>query len=112
MPSPGAWRPLAVRFNDLPGELSDVRLTWTASGSGTVWLDALEVRDYWLDDEESKALKQLINLASYKLHEQGDLMGCLRILEGYWPRFVDRYYRDQVESAESPSGQDRDATIR
>ncbi len=103
-PTGGDWQPILLRFNDLPGELSDLQLTWTGSGSGALWLDGLEVRDYWLDDDESKALKQLINLASYKLHEQGDLVGCLRILEGYWPRFVDRYYSDRVETAEIPSG--------
>jgi hypothetical protein len=98
------WQQRTAHFNDLPGELTDIQISFTASGGGTIWLDRVELRDRWLDDFESKTLKQLLNLAGYKLHEQGDLVGCLNILEGYWPRFVAQYYPESAARAESADG--------
>ncbi len=68
---------------------------------GKIWLDRVELHDRWLDDFENKALKQMLNLAGYKLHEQGDLVGCLKILDSYWPRFIDQYYAGRVETADA-----------
>jgi hypothetical protein len=57
--------------------------------AGRVWIDRVDLRNDWLEPREVQSLKQLLNLASYKLQEQGDAVGCLRILESYWPRFID-----------------------
>lgn len=83
------WRQLVAHFDSLPSDAREVRVGLDLRGPGEIWIDRVEIHDRWLDKSEVQSLKQLLNLASYKLQEQGDAIGCLRILESYWPRFVD-----------------------
>jgi hypothetical protein len=104
------WRQFAAHFDELPVDARQLRIGFDSSQAGSVWIDRVEIHDRWLDQSEVQSLKQLLNLASFKLQEQGDAVGCLRILESYWPRFVDDQYSSTVESArapELPSGERR-----
>lgn len=107
--SPDAWQQYAAQFIDLPIDSRPWQLQFELAEPGDVWLDRVEIHDRWLERNDIQSLKQLLNLASYKLQEQGDSVGCLRILESYWPRLV----ADQLavgadpraESARAPNSQ-------
>jgi hypothetical protein len=94
-----------VHFDNLPTDVRDLTLYMELLSQGTVWIDRLEIHDRWLDRSEVQSLQQLLSLASYKLLEQGDSVGCLKILESYWPRFVD----EQLNPTELPSPGSRTA---
>ena len=55
------------------------------TGPGEVWIDDVELREF--DDQEIREMKKMITVASYTL-ESRQLGDCLRLLEGYWPRFL------------------------
>lgn len=93
------WTQFVAHFDNLPTDVRDLTLGVDLLSPGTVWIDRLEIHDRWLDRSEVQSLQQLLSLASYKLLEQGDSVGCLRILESYWPRFVD----EQLNPTELPS---------
>ncbi len=101
------WTQQVAHFDHLPSDLREVRIGVDLMGPGVVWIDRVEIHDRWLDKSEVQSLKQLLNLASYKLQEQGDAVGCLRILESYWPRFVDDQFgltpAGTLESARAPA---------
>jgi hypothetical protein len=88
----GPWRQVAAHFDGLPTDARDLRVGFDLVGPATLRVDRVEIFDRWLDKGEIQSLKQLLNLASYKLQEQADAAGCLRILESYWPRFVDEQF--------------------
>jgi hypothetical protein len=105
-PISGAWIPYVIHVDDLPIDARQLRIGFDLESVGSVWIDRVEIRDRWLDPAEVQSLKQLLNLANYKLQEQGDAVGCLRILESYWPRFIDDQFSDsaaRLESAALPS---------
>ena len=59
----------------------------------------------WKVDRLGRSLREMLDTA-HKLQEQGDAVGCLRILESYWPRFVDDQFGlappNTLESARAP----------
>jgi len=53
-----------------------------------VWVDQVQLFDLAFSVNERKELNKLITLANVTLEE--DRMGdCLRLLAGYWPRFLE-----------------------
>ncbi len=100
------WKQYVAHFDDLPADAREFRIGFDLSDPGTVRIDRVEIHDRWLDQSEVQSLKQLLNLASYKLQEQGDAVGCLRILESHWPRFVDDQFNltppNPLEAARLP----------
>ena len=88
------WKRFAVHFDGLPVDgLSDVRIGFDLMGRGRVWIDQVQVFDRWFDHDEAKVLMQLLSLAGYQL-DQGDVNGCRKVLEGYWPRFLKQHLGD------------------
>ncbi len=75
-------------MTDLPGETTtSLRLRLELIGSGAVWIDDIELTDLDFTDTERLELSKVITLAEFKRknEEYGE---CLRVLEGYWPRFL------------------------
>ena len=68
--------PLAIRFEH--------------SGKGKVWIDDIIVSDLYFSENERKELSRLITQAHFSLTE-GKFAECGRLLDGYWPRFLQRY---------------------
>ena len=98
------WRRFAVHFDDLPTDgLRDLRIGFDLMGQGTVWIDNVAVHDRWFDKNDAKAITQLLAGAAPLMETPNSFESCRRILESYWPQFLD-YYID-VEPALEPSPQ-------
>lgn len=92
------WRRFAVHFNDLPtGELRDLRIGFDLMDKGTVWIDNVSVHDRWFDENDAKALTQLLASAAPLMDNSTSFESCRRVLESYWPRFLDEHI--EIESA-------------
>ena len=57
-------------------------------GPGEVWVDDVQVFGLAFSKPELVELSKLITLADVKL-QNGQIGDCLRLLEGYWPRFLE-----------------------
>ncbi len=97
------WRRFAVHFDDLPtGQLRDLRIGFDLMGKGTVWIDNVTVHDRWFDGNDAKAITQLLAGAAPLMENPKTYESCRRILEGYWPKFLDHYI--DIESAANAPG--------
>ena len=88
------WQEFAVHFDDLPlnqtqGEL---QIGFDLMAAGHVDIDRVRLFDRWLDGQDSRALTQLLALAGYQLSDKQNVDRCRRILEGYWPRFLEEFF--------------------
>lgn len=85
------WASYVFQVNDMPLEgLSQVRVRFDLLGKGEVWIDEVQLFDLAFTKRERVELSKLIALADVKL-QNGQLGECIRLLEGYWPRFLERY---------------------
>ena len=86
------WRRFVVHFDDLPtGEIRDLRIGFDLMGKGVVWIDNVSVNDRWFDENDSMAITQLLAGAAPLLDQPSSFESSRRILESYWPRFLDEY---------------------
>lgn len=86
------WRRFAVHFDDLPVTgIRDLRIGFDLMDQGTVWIDNVHVRDRWFDENDAQAMTQLLAGAVPLADQAGSYESCRRILESYWPRFLDDY---------------------
>ncbi len=90
------WKRFAVHFDDLPLGLVDLRIGFDMMGAGTVWIDQCEVYDRWFDENDVKAMTQLLASAGLLLERPGNIEQCRQILTGYWPTFLREYYSDDA----------------
>ncbi len=78
-----------IEIDDLPLEgLTSLRARFDLMGAGEVWVDDVQVFGLAFSKPELVELSKLITLADVKL-QNGQLGDCLRLLEGYWPRFLE-----------------------
>ena len=91
------------QVRDLPEGLSGVSLHFELTEAGEVWIDDVQVSDLEFSDNERIELSKLIALAEYK-RASGEVADCLRILDGYWPRFLASYVpRSTTPLADHPA---------
>lgn len=84
-----AWANYIFQVDDLPLEgLTQTQVRFDLLGPGEVWIDDVQVHHLYFSKKERGELSKLIALAEVKL-QQGQLNDCLRLLEGYWPRFLE-----------------------
>ena len=96
------WRRFAVHFDDLPTDgLRDLQIGFDLMGPGTVWIDNVAVHDRWFDGNDAKAITQLLAGAAPLMENPHSFESCRRILESYWPQFLDFYI--DIEPAKAPS---------
>ncbi len=86
------WKRFAVHFDDLPIEgLSNVRVGFDLMGPGEVQIDNVQIYDRWFDENDAKAITQILASTSPLLSKPETIDSCRRLLEGYWIEFLDRY---------------------
>jgi hypothetical protein len=83
------WGRYVIPVDDLPLEgLTSLRVRFDLMGAGEVWIDDVQVFGLVFQQPELVELSKLITLAEVKL-QNGQVGDCLRLLEGYWPRFLE-----------------------
>ena len=88
-PIQSQWRQYVFQVDDLPLEgLSQLRARFDLMGPGEVWVDDVQVFSLAFSRMEMVELSKIITLADVKL-QNGQISDCLRLLEGYWPRFLE-----------------------
>ena len=88
-PIAAQWSQYVVRFGDLPLEgLTSLRARFDLMGAGEVWIDDVQLFSLAFNRSELVELQKLIALADVKL-KNGQVGDCLRLLEGYWPQFLE-----------------------
>jgi hypothetical protein len=82
------WNEFVVHVTDLPiGTKIPIRVRLELMGPGEVWVDNLQMSSFSFSEREQKELFRLIAPAEWKL-QSGQVTDCIRLLEGYWPRYL------------------------
>jgi len=90
-PIASAWGQYIFQIDDLPLEgLASIRVRIDLMGAGEVWADDVQLYGLAFSKPELLELSKLIALADVKL-QNGQVGDCLRLLDGYWPRFLKEY---------------------
>ncbi len=98
VPLTAEWVPYVFQVYDLPLDgAAPMRVRFDLMGAGEVWIDDVQISGLAFSRDELIELSKLLTVASAKL-ERGQLGDCIRILEGYWPRFLQTYVGDSPES--------------
>jgi hypothetical protein len=83
------WEQFIFPIDDLPlTGLSPLRVRFDLMGPGEVYVDDVQLYSLAFSNPEIVELSKLITLADVKL-QYAQLGDCVRLLEGYWPRFLD-----------------------
>lgn len=85
------WKPFAVHFNDVPDDLTNLRVGIDVYGEGTVYVDHFRVFDRWFDAQDQEALSKIVTLAGHKVTE-GELLQANHLLKSYWPTFIRKHF--------------------
>ena len=94
------WKRFAVHFDDLPIDgLTDVRVGFDLMGPGEVLIDNIQLYDRWFDENDAKAITQMLASTGPLLSKPETIDSCRRLLESYWIRFLDRYADSDVDAA-------------
>ena len=98
-PIPSEWSIFYIRIDDIPLDaLSAIRLRFELLGPGEVWIDDVQLCELYFERPEHLALLRLITPAHVQL-QNNQISDCLRLLDGYWPRFL----MEHVQVAETPA---------
>jgi len=85
------WVPYVFQVYDLPLDgAASMRIRFDLMGRGEVWIDDIQISGLAFSRDELIELSKLLTVATAKL-ERGELGDCIRLLEGYWPRFLQTY---------------------
>ncbi|MEN6406865.1 MAG: family 10 glycosylhydrolase [Thermoguttaceae bacterium] len=88
VPIASQWSRYVFQVDDLPLEgLTSLRVRFDLMGRGEVWVDDVQIYSLAFSKPELLELSKLITLANVNL-QNGQIAGCLRLLDGYWPRFL------------------------
>ena len=90
------WRRFAVHFDDLPDQLSDLRIGFDVVGDGVVHIAKVRLYDRWFDEKDARAITQLLASADIMSLQPTRLDRCRRLLEEYWAVFLNEYFSLQV----------------
>jgi hypothetical protein len=91
VPKSEDWQVFNYQIDDLPlSELREMQVRFDLMGKGTVWIDDIVVSDLHFSDNERKELSRILTQAHFAL-SGGKLAECERILDGYWPRFLQQH---------------------
>lgn len=86
------WKRFAVHFDDLPSEgLTDVRIGFDLMGPGQVTIDNVEIFDRWFDENDVKAMTQMLASTTPLLSDPMGYERCRQLMTSYWPKFLDQY---------------------
>ncbi|MEE2639063.1 MAG: family 10 glycosylhydrolase [Planctomycetota bacterium] len=99
------WKVFAVHFNDVPSDLAKLRVGLDIHGQGEVQVDNVKVFDRWFDNQDREALTKIITTAAHNISAE-EYLKAERLLESYWPRFLEEYVSFPVRDSISPSESD------
>ncbi len=86
------WKQFVVHFDDIPVEPGrTVQIGFDLMGAGQVWIGDIKLYDRWLDESDTKAIAQQLATAGALAESAQSLDQSRRILEGYWPQFVETW---------------------
>ena len=88
----GHWKRFAVHFDDLPNNLTDLRIGFDIVGQGAVDIGRVELFDRWYDNSEAKAITQLLASADAMLRQPAQFDRCRRLLAEHWAVFLDDHF--------------------
>jgi hypothetical protein len=103
------WQRIAVHFDDLPQQLSGLKVGFDMMGKGLVWIDQIELYDRWMDSNDLKALTQMFAGLGPSIGKTETMEKCRQILSGYWPTFLQEYFDEEpnrVAHAANSAGSD------
>lgn len=96
------WAPYSFSINDLPlQDLSEMQVRFDLQGSGEVWVDDVQLSCLAFSKNEILELGSLITTADVTL-QKNEVGDCLRLLEGYWPRFLQEHVPLKFDVAQRP----------
>jgi hypothetical protein len=96
-PLASTWAQYVFQVDNLPLDgLTSLRARFDLMGAGEVWVDDVQLFGLAFNRSELVELTKLITLADVKL-KNGQVGDCLRLLEGYWPCFLE-------ENVPAPAG--------
>lgn len=98
------WRRFVVHFDDLPNDMTNVRIGFDLMEAGQVSIDQVEIFDRWFDENDAVAMTQLLAGAGSQLQSEASLDGGRRVLESYWVQFLDQHagQEEQQVAEEKP----------
>jgi hypothetical protein len=101
-PLNAAWTQYEFAVTDMPLDgLSPIRVRFDLLDAGEVWIDDVQLFDLLYVDKERIELQKILHLAGYSL-ERGELAECVRLLDGYWPRFLQSHVPVAPQMASLP----------
>ncbi len=110
MPLTVQWKQYIFAINDLPLEgLTQMNVQFSLMGPGEVWVDDVQLFDRAFSPNEVKELTKLIQLANINL-QNGKVGDCMRLLEGYWPQFLQENVPLRPRVARNPNPPRRPAS--
>ncbi|MBN1394363.1 MAG: hypothetical protein JW959_05025 [Pirellulales bacterium] len=84
------WGRYVFQVDDLPLEgLASMRVRFDLMGAGEVWIDDVRIYNLAFTKPEMIEMSKLITLVGVKL-QQRQVGDCVRLLESYWPQFLER----------------------
>ncbi|MBS0208103.1 MAG: hypothetical protein JSS27_04030 [Planctomycetes bacterium] len=87
-PLPTSWGQFVLPIHELPTDGPHrVRVRFELLGAGEIWIDDVQLFDLDFSEDERLELSKELALIEYKKNS-GNYRDCLRLLEGYWPRFL------------------------
>lgn len=82
------WKWFGVYFDDLLFDgIDEFWIGFDMMKFGEVWIDDVEVYDFWLDEWDVLILLKL-SINFFELFENGDFVSCFEYLELYWVVFL------------------------
>lgn len=91
VPGESDWKFFEYQINDLPlSDLGPLAIRFDHAGRGKVWIDDVVVSELYFSENERKELSRIITQAHFAL-TGGKYAECGRLLDGYWPRFLQRH---------------------
>ena len=109
-PIQNQWKQYEFFVDNLPLEgLSDIQAGVRLLGPGEVWVDDVELRHLEFTADELRQLSRMLSSVETKL-DTNEISDCLRMLEGYWPHFLERNVQLRADVARRPSPKSTDKT--
>ena len=98
------WSSFLLPLRDLPTSgLDKLQLRFDLVATGSVWIDNVQLSDLWfVEDERIQLIKT--ELEARLPLDKGNYAECLRMLEGYWPRYLFEFVPSPQVVATNASG--------
>ena len=91
------WQKFVVHFDDLPEDLSNLRIGFDLIGAGQLSIDDVQIFDRWFDENDAVAMTQLLASAGTRLQNADTIDSGRRVLESYWVQFLDQHIGREEE---------------